>query len=738
MLLKGGTYIPTIFNETKWRAPRWDALPPMSAWAGADRIGFDYECKDEQLRDLGPGCRREGSRTVGYSFCIQDSGPASSWPKFYIPYAHGTPHDENSRVDNVDYDALGYLRDGMKNFRGDLVGANLAYDLDWGATDGIDFSSVHRFRDVLIADPLLYELHDEYSLDAVGIRRIGLGKSEDLLRRAAKEYGVDPKGQMWSMPGRMVGPYAEDDALRPLQVYKVQLQAIAEDKIADCWDMECRLLPLLVKMTRKGVRVNEQRLNDIEQWCWNEEQKSLAIVARETGVTIPKGESYNVELLTKALRACGLDNVIGQTAKTHKDSIKKDALFDEIDHPVADALRRARQVTTVRTTFVAGVQRHLVKGRIHCSFNQIRKTDDNTGESAGVKYGRLSCSHPNMQNQPGNNRFTGDNEMGPMWRSLYEAEPGEMWASKDLKQQEPRISFHYGAILEENGVKGCRGALALCKALAENPLLDTYEPIVELAGVPRSKAKVIWLARAYGKGEEGLCNDLGLPTQEGVFSKDGYRWVPVASQDGERAINAARKRGEEPRIKMMAGPEGLALIEKFDTGMSFLKISAKEASKRANERGYVTLLDGRRCHFKPNDPHNPRPHDWDDKGSGYDWTHKAFNRIVQGTAAWQTKRIMLALDEAGYGSRIMLQVHDEVASSMPLGAEGEAMTKAAAEVMRTAVPLRVPTAVDVETGTSWGESMFVEYMEDGKKKKVQYEWGLTIIDGKVVRRGTIL
>jgi hypothetical protein len=100
-----------------------------------------------------------------------------------------------------------------------------------------------------------------------------------------------------------------------------------------------------------------------------------------------------------------------------------------------------------------------------------------------------------------------------------------------------------------------------------------------------------------------------------------------------------------------AGPEGQIIIDKFDKEMSFLKVAAKLAKNRANELGYVKLLSGRRCHFEPTDPSNPRPYTWNDKGSGYEWCHKAFNRIIQGTSAEQTKRIMLALDDAGYGDR---------------------------------------------------------------------------------------
>jgi DNA polymerase I-like protein with 3'-5' exonuclease and polymerase domains len=57
---------------------------------------------------------------------------------------------------------------------------------------------------------------------------------------------------------------------------------------------------------------------------------------------------------------------------------------------------------------------------------------------------------------------------------------------------------------------------------------------------------------------------------------------------------------------------------------------------------------------------------------------------------------MIALNKAGF--RILLQVHDEVAVSVKNREEAEA----AAEIMRTAVDLEVPSKVDVEIGNSWG------------------------------------
>lgn len=98
-------------------------------------------------------------------------------------------------------------------------------------------------------------------------------------------------------------------------------------------------------------------------------------------------------------------------------------------------------------------------------------------------------------------------------------------------------------------------------------------------------------------------------------------------------------------------------------------------------------LSGRRCRF---------PKTAEGK---YDWTHKALNRLIQGSSADQTKTAMVELDKQGYF--LQLQVHDEMDGSVHSPEEAEAM----AEIMRTCVPLTVPSKVDVELGASWGESM---------------------------------
>lgn len=663
------------------------------------RLGFDTETKDPDIKTLGPGVRRDNAYMVGASFAIEGG------PKHYLPWGH-----ENN-VDNLpEENCLAYFKDMFKDFDGELVGANLPYDLDWFWEHGITMPKVTRFRDVQVADPLINELQPSYTLDAISKRHGHAGKDEEGLRKAAQLYGVDAKADIWRMPARCVGPYAEIDALEPLLILRKQEVILEADDLMKVWDTECKILPILLRMSRHGVRVNMDRVDAMEAWSKRQEQAAWDEVKRHTGVEIPVGHCMDVTLVAAALRNAGLP--VGTTAKTEKDSVTVDILHQHIEHPVAAAIIGARKASVIRTTFIRGLRNHVItkngESRLHCSFNQIRKTeesttDDATGEETkGVKFGRLSSSHTNMQNQPAADRKTGDNLLGCRWRSVYEPDQGTTWTSCDLKQQEPKWSFHYGAILEEAGFKGVTGALALCERLNADPSLDTYIPLVELTGQRRSVCKIMWLARAYGQGDGTLCTNLKLPTRQVTYSRKVWKTVAVDSPEGQEAVASGSFTWEG------AGEEGQVIIDKFDGEMPFLKACAKIAKNRANERGFVTLLSGRRCHF------GPLP------GGGYEWTHKAFNRIIQGQAAEQTKEIMVAVDEAGFGDYLALQVHDELDAFLPTDNMGAEM----AEVMRTAVPMRVPTVVDVERGPSWGESMSIESIVDGKTVKRQYVWDL--------------
>ena len=109
--------------------PRLSELPN---WCDFKRVALDTETRDDKLKELGPGVRRGGYIT-GISFCCGDeNGPA-----FYLPIRHegGGNYDDPARV-------FEYLRDMVKHYRGEIIGANLPYDLDYLAEQNLEFSKI--------------------------------------------------------------------------------------------------------------------------------------------------------------------------------------------------------------------------------------------------------------------------------------------------------------------------------------------------------------------------------------------------------------------------------------------------------------------------------------------------------------------------------------------------------------------------------------------------------------------
>ena len=632
-------------------------MSDLPSWKGAKRVGVDTETNDEHLKELGVGVRR-GAYMVGISFAIEDG------PSFYLPFRH-------EGGDNLDEkQVLGYMREQGATFEGDVVGMNLSYDLDYLWDSEIYFPAVRFFKDIQIADPLIYELHNAYSLKEIA-KRYGLpGKDETKLREAAAAYGVDPKSGLWRLPARYVGEYAEADAAQPLLVLRKQERQIDEKDLWGIYDLESRVLPVLVRMRRRGVRIDQDKLEQIEDWSLKEEAAALDYVHKATGVRIEVGNVWKAEGLVPALEYIGIELPMTSTgAKSVSQEV-----FAMVDHPVTKALARARKVNKLRTTFAASMRTHMTNGRIHCTFNQIARESE-TGEQKGVRYGRISATDPNLQQQPNPEK---DPEIAGEWRKIFLAEEGAQWCVADYSQQEPRWTTHFAAVM------GFPGAREMAKEYHDNPKLDNHTMMAELTGLDRYPAKTVYLGLCYGEGGAHLCDGLELPTR---WACAWGKWDDRATQyfETQSEADALREELGEGFVWRAAGQEGQAILDKFDERAPFIRKVANAAKKRANERGYVTTILKRRLHFVK-------------EGGKYGWTHKAFNRVIQGSAADQMKKALVEIDAAGYW--MMLQVHDEAGSSVEDRLEGERIGR----IMRDTLPALVPFKVDVEIGPSWGEA----------------------------------
>lgn len=657
-----------------------------TSW-GSGRVGIDTETRDEDLTTLGPGVRR-GAYIAGVSFAIEDG------PGFYLPIRHGGGGNLDPQQ------VMRYLRDMSKTFTGTLCGANLGYDLDFLAEEQVEFGGVQWFRDVQVADPLINELHNSYSLESIAQRHGIPGKDETLLMEALAAYGYkgrSAKSGIWSLPSKHVGPYAEHDARLPLTLLRRQEREIEEQELWDVYNLESQVLPVLVKMRRRGVAVSVERLEKVEAWARAEQQKAIDAANSLITRRLDFSDITKTAVLAEVLKDLGVD--LPKTA-TGKDSVTS-AVLDGIDHPVGDHLRRAKKMSTLRTTFCDGVRHHLTNGRIHCTFNQLRRQkDDGSGDTEGAAFGRLSAANPNLQNQPAR-----DPEIGPMWRSIYMPDEGGLWASLDYSQQEPRQAVHFAVEAGPRliGEAAHRAALEAARRYREDPKTDFHdmmtrmvhgEDVLEREGEKQFKqlrkyCKNIYLGLSYGMGGAKLCRDLGLPTAWRLQWTEGRvrRFKDFETYEEAAAkAQAGRQAGYKVRMWEAAGADGQALMDKFDREVPFIRKMAQSCTERVEKVGFIKTLSGRRCRF-------PLLAD-----GSYDWTHKAFNRLIQGSSADQTKMAVVALEAAGFP--LQLQVHDEVDFTVA----SRAVAEEAAQIMINVVPMHVPSRVDVEVGPSWGEA----------------------------------
>jgi DNA polymerase I-like protein with 3'-5' exonuclease and polymerase domains len=422
----------TLFPpETDWQLPKMEELPD---WNNFSRVGYDVETHDPSLgKGLGPGARR-GGKIVGYCLHFED------FRSFYLPVRH-------SNGTNMDFDSVDrYMRDNIKRFEGSVVGANLAYDLDFTCSEiGSEigdqvFPNVKAFLDTQIAEPLIDENQFKFGLDAVALRHGLPQKEEKLLRDVTYEFGthngkrgkgkrkpLSAKGDLHKLPPQYVGPYGEWDAELPCRIMRKQERIIDENDLWKIFRLESRCLPALIDMTRRGVRLDFKKMDKIEQWILAQEQIALDLVHQQTGIRLQADDLAQPNAVAKPLQYIGAE--LKRNAKNDQYNLDQSVLR-KLNHPVADAILTARKVNKVRRDFIAGIRDHAIGDRLHCTFHQLKgEKSGGSKDTSGAATGRLSSSHVNIQQQPSPKDTDPDtmrieDHLSLMWRQVYIPDEG--------------------------------------------------------------------------------------------------------------------------------------------------------------------------------------------------------------------------------------------------------------------------------------------------------------------------
>lgn len=689
--------------QKAWTPPTPEQWPQFGRVKGSNVV-FDVESKDEDIHDLGPGCLRDDSYVAGVGIGI-DGGP-----KQYIPLRH----KGGDNIENPDA-FWAWFADQARETECTGLGANIAYELKWfKGRHKIQFPKVKRWYDVLGMDTLCYELHPRGDLDAVAHRRGIPGKNKELLIKACKDYGLKkPLAEMWKLPARYVVDYNISDLEAPLRLFPMLLAELTEMQCLELLDIETRLTPYLVDMYLRGVRINTEKLTRMEMWYRTEEMAALREIKRITGAELSLGQCGNNSVVGPLLEATtGI--VLPRSKK--KEEGRPQIILDEAilanneeTHELFKWVHRARKLDTARG-FCPGTWDHLIKGRLHCSYNQFRATDKTLSDdyekeqkTKGTKTGRMSCEHPNLTQVPSRDPWSKN------WRSIFEPEDGMQWWSADYSQQEPRLTTSDAAFLN------LPKARETSNAYLTDELLDNHAFMAQLTGLPRKKAKNIYLGLVYSMGEAKLCRQLGLPTQYCV-AVGPYREREEYFFDNEDAAVAFRKACTEEQVAVFecAGKEGKQILNTFHTRAPFLKELSDFFKKRGLKYGVIRTILNRHLHL-PMDP----------KTGKYGEVHACLNKRIQGSAADMVKLAMVTVMEQMPDLFMQLQVHDQIAGSTELGKLGRERAKHVGRIMRNAWKDKYMLyRVDVAAGPSWGEEWDMCFNQfciiDGKDSDHKY------------------
>ena len=512
----------------------------------------------------------------------------------------------------------------------------------------------------MITECLIYEHHMKYDLESVAQRRLGVGKSADMIELWMRMSGAKNKNAAMATlhlaPEELVRPYAIKDAELLLPIYSSQMLDIHEQNLEKVYRLEMDLLPVLMDMEWGGVRCDaeaaEAAIPKLTTIIDSEQKKLNTIVGFDINInSSPQVRKVFAPEKVGKWQYKLSDGTLCWATDAGNPSIDQNVL-KEMTHPAAALIRRVRKDTKLRDTFLKG---HILsnideRGYVHTTFNSTRNDAD-----AGTVTGRLSSTGPALQQINGR-----DKDTAQILRSMFLPDDGDDWLGADYSSADFRIAAHY---LNDP---------QMIDAYRDNPDTDFHGFVGEMIGIPRSprfagdpNAKTLNLSMAFGAGAGKTASQLGMP-----FSIEEWG-------DG--------------RMKLVAGSEAQAVLNIYHTKFPAFKAFSRAATQVAKERGYVMSLMGRRLRFVNNDAH---------KAAGY---------LFQSGCAECMKtalvRVWRMLRCTPY--RLFLTVHDELAISAPPDmVKDKEIHSVFTDYTSDDAPfkLRVPMTASFKRGINWYEA----------------------------------
>ena len=440
-------------------------------------------------------------------------------------------------------------------------------------------------------------------------------------------------------PGKLVGAYANGDVTRTDRLFDKVAPRIAKEGMWGAYERERRLMPILLRNERQGVRADLPLMRaqaklyggaaDAEKFP---EFKLAGGAADKVDGWIRKAlraPDLNVDsdddLAHALIRAKKADEGAFLFTKTGKLSVAKDSLLGAVtDRRLLAALQYRSRLATAKGTFLLPWLREAehTGGTVHPSWNQVIQ------HGAGAKTGRMSASR--FMNVPklfkerigktGKYRhpdFIEGLPLLPEVRSYLLPDEGTLWGKRDYAQQELRVLAHF-----EDGI--------LLQRYREDPRLDVHmlaaRMVSELLGLPtdpasldemRDKMKTVGFGLLYGMGLGSLAEQMDVDVTTAGKLKKAYLAIFPDLKDLDDDL---KRRG----------------------------------------RGGVPLRTwGGRLYYAE----EPK---WVEKwGRTASFEYRLLNYLIQGSSADCTKEAIIRYDQARRHGRFLVTVHDEINICFP-------------------------------------------------------------------------
>jgi len=611
----------------------WNIPTEFPDLTGYKEVAVDLETKDPNIKTLGPGWSRKDGHIIGIAV-------AAGEYQGYFPIRHENGHNLDAKI------AMRWLGKQMAVPDMHVIMHNATYDAGWMRAEGVEIKG--KIIDTMITGALVDENRWSFGLDAMARDYAGIRKDEKLLKAAAKAWGIDPKAEMWQLPPMYVGAYAERDAVATLKLWQALKVELEDQELWNIWNIETDLIPCMLDMRSNGVRVDLDKAD--------KNKKLIRGKTKELRQAIKTTSGLDVDIWASASIAKMFDKLGLKYPRTEKGAVSFTKSWLN-SHPseICQQLVKLREFDKADSTFIDSILRHEHNGRIHTELHSTRR------DEGGTVTGRFSSSNPNLQQIPAR-----DKDIKKLIRGLFVPEEGYKWGSFDYSSQEPRLLVHFAASVGEMPRKDLLDEIVQEYNTSD---VDLHQMVADLASISRKAAKAVNLGIMYGMGVGKLADQIDLS--------------PEAAKE---------------------------LLTQHRNKVPFVKALAEMAARRAANTGQIRTLLGRKCRFHLWEPTKfgagkPLPHDEALKeyagvngmGIRRAFTYKALNRLIQGSAADQTKKAMLDCYNAGHTP--MLTVHDELCFNI----DGAEQTEQIKNLMENGVELKVPSKIDVDIQDDWGE-----------------------------------